>query len=346
MKLRPHRARKLLCLTVVSLFVTGLPIAANAVAQSDPPKSIPSWTTLKAAVSASSLVTRAPASSTILPSPLWPGLWWKSINPAESSAAHSGCDLKDSTITVPSSPKTKCAYGDLNASRTLLLTGDSNAAMWIPAFDTWGFQSHWKVITLTHASCPPWRRPWLPGSLHLWGGVTVAGCETWRQAVLKSAKTFHPSIVVPVGITTSGGTSAKSVTQAQLTVALKNALTEIKRAGLKPVTLDPIPSFRQASNALACLSLHSNSLTSCEVSTSSLGLSKLNTAYAAATRATSVPLTATRSLFCGPSKCPLLVKLGITNYLVYQNGDHMTHQYSQILGTALGTALAPYLPKN
>jgi hypothetical protein len=38
--------------------------------------------------------------------------------------------------------------------------------------------------------------------------------------------------------------------------------------------------------------------------------------------------------------------LGTTNYLVYQDGYHMTHQYSQILGTALGTALAPYLPKN
>ena len=345
MKLGRQRARRLVRLTVVSLFVASLPIAANAVAPSDPPKSIPSWTTLKAAVSASSQITRAPAASTISPPPKSSELWWRSINPAITSAARFGCNLQDSTITVPSSPETKCAYGDLNASRTLLLTGDSNATMWIPAFDTWGFQSHWKVLTLTHAGCPPWKRPWLPGSKRLPGGVTVAGCETWRQAVLKSAKSFNPLIVVPVGLSVAT-TSPNSVTQTQLTVALKNALTEIKRAGLKPVTLDPMPSFPLASGPLDCLFTRSNSLTSCEVSTSSLGLSKLNTAYAAATRATSVPLTATRSMFCGPSKCPLLVKLGTTNYLVYQDGYHMTHQYSQILGTALGTALAPYLPKN
>lgn len=345
MKLKSQPASRWVRLIAASLLVASVPTIANAVAQSEPPKSIPSWTTLTAAVSASSQITRAPATSTITPPPTSPGLWWRSINPADTSAARLGCNLQDATITVPSSPEIKCAYGDLNATRTLLLLGDSNATMWIPAFDTWGFQSHWKIITLTHAGCPPWLRPWFPGSKRLPGGVTVAGCETWRQAALKSAKSFKPLIVVPVGLAVATS-SPNSVTQSQLTFALKNSLMEIKRAGLKPVTLDPIPSFALASGPLDCLLSRRTSLTSCEVSTSSVGLSKLNTAYTTAARSTSVPLVPTRPLFCGPSKCPIIVQLGTTNYLVYQDGYHMSHQYSQILGAALGTALAPYLPKN
>src|SRR5207302_10722695 len=61
-----------------------------------------------------------------------------------------GCDANWEVVEVPA-----CAFGDLAGSRTVVVLGDSNAFMWLPAFDQIGKRLHWKVIVLAKNSCPP-----------------------------------------------------------------------------------------------------------------------------------------------------------------------------------------------
>ena len=319
------------------------PTAAIAFSQSPVPSSIPSFATVRAAVTSSALVKTTPATSTILPPLNNIGMWWKSINPHEVTVGHPACSLKDATITIPASPDVNCAYGDLTASRSILLTGDSNATMWIAAFDTWGYLHHWKIIALSHSACTPWARPWLSKTAVLWGGITVGNCEIFRQNVLTFVKSYRPSFVIPVGII-ADTESLKPAPPSQLQAALNSELTDLKRNGGTPLVLEPVPAFALAAKMLACVSMSSTNLSSCEVTTKAVGTSKLNIAYAAAAAATRTPLMATRPLFCGALVCPIFVKLGSTNYLVYEDGYHITHQYSQILGSALDALLSPYVP--
>lgn len=270
-------------------------------------------------------------------------MWWKSFNPNEVTVGHPGCSLTDATTSIPASPEINCTYGDLTASRSILLTGDSNATMWTAAFDTWGYLNHWKVIVLSHAACAPWSRPWLPNNTVLWGGVTVGNCELFRQNVLTFVKRYRPNFVVPIGVVIDTE-SIKSATPTQLQTSLNSEVTDLKRNGATPLLLDPVPSFSLASKMLACVSMSSTNLASCEVTTKSVGSSKINVAYAAAAATTRTPLLQTRPLFCGALVCPIFVKLGMTNYLVYEDGSHISHQYSQILGGALAALMSPYVP--
>lgn len=48
----------------------------------------------------------------------------------------------------------RCVYGDPTGTHTLVLYGDSHAAMWFRALDSIAVQSRWRLVFLAKASCP------------------------------------------------------------------------------------------------------------------------------------------------------------------------------------------------
>ncbi len=62
-----------------------------------------------------------------------------------------------------------------------MVTGDSQAWMWTPAFDKWGSASGWKVIVLTKGSCQPWPDP----QQEFVDGSTFPACATFQSKVTK-----------------------------------------------------------------------------------------------------------------------------------------------------------------
>jgi len=215
--------------------------------------------------------------------------------------------------------------------------------MWFPAFDAWGYTYGWKVVVLAHSSCSPWARPWLSASTVLWGGVTVGSCETWRKNAISAITALHPSVVIPVG-TVADTDASKSASPSQLATAISGLVTSLKASRLTPLLLRPIPNFLLASSPTTCFSAHANNLTSCEVTNSQAATTKIVQGYITAAASSHTTLIPTQSLFCGPKYCPIFVKVGTTTYIVYEDGYHMSHQYSQILGAALGPLLNAVLP--
>ena len=80
----------------------------------------------------------------------WPDQPKRIANPAYGK----DCDVtrKDTTSSV-------CVHGDPHGSRTLVIYGDSHAAMWIPALDVIGKEVGWQVIQLNEARLPGARFP-------------------------------------------------------------------------------------------------------------------------------------------------------------------------------------------
>jgi hypothetical protein len=234
--------------------------------------------------------------------------------------AHTDCQqTTPAVLPVPSA--STCVYGDPTATRTLVLFGDSNAYMWLPAIDRFGANDQWRVVAYTHPLCQPEATPWLKGSEVLWA-----------------------SVVIPVGVGQEGRVSTS--TQRTITSSLEALVTELEAMGSKTVLLQPIPRFDPQFgfptdyDPNECATIHPSSLAGCEVTPAqSASLSEAR-AVASTGTADHVPVIATVGLFCTATRCPLFVSTSSGTLLLYLNSSHATRAFTAYVSTALAGGLA------
>jgi peptidoglycan/LPS O-acetylase OafA/YrhL len=113
----------------------------------------------------------------------WPEQPARIKNPAYSKE----CDVarRDTTSSL-------CVHGDPNATRTVVVYGDSHAAMWIPPLDVIGKQEHWRVIQLTKPACPVADFPVYSGALRR----EYTECAKYRAFALAQLEQIQPDIVL------------------------------------------------------------------------------------------------------------------------------------------------------
>ena len=260
------------------------------------------------------------------------GLFWTSVNPDLRNASKPGCVINDAAVAIPADIGTSCAYGDPTSSTVIALVGDSNANAWIPGFDTWGYVNKVKVVAVVHAACAPWERPWLPKDKPMWGDITERKCAVWRNSMFSKIQALAPRMIFPVGIV-APDKKLVMPTKSALVSSISSMVT--KFGASRVALLEPVPQFTLASSVLACISGHGTSLRQCELKRSAIAPNLMNDAVRTVATAKKVPFVSTLNLFCGTTTCPLFVNVSGQNYLVYEDGYHISHQYSQIVGAAL-----------
>ena len=287
------------------------------------------------AVQASSQEFRTPATSTPPLSDSFQS--FVSVNPATSpTMSRAGCSINDNTTAVASDFLTRCAWGDVTSTKTIFLFGDSNAAMWIPALDTWGYLNHVKVIALTHGGCSPWSRPWMPHTAVFTANFTEKMCEAWRTNALAKGLSANPNLVIPVGIDLL---SPYVAPRSDLLASINTLITTIGAS--RVAFIEPAPKFASLTIMASCVSTRPTSLNVCEVQTRYLAANSVTIVLQQIASQRKVPLISTKSFFCGPTYCPIFVKMNGTNWLVYGDGFHVSFLYSQQLGKSL--AIGQYL---
>ena len=83
-----------------------------------------------------------------------------------------------------------CSYGVAAARTTVVLFGDSHAAMWLPALERIAAERDWRIVPLVKFSCPP-------VSVTVWDNQLKREfheCDTWRSAALARIAELRPSI--------------------------------------------------------------------------------------------------------------------------------------------------------
>lgn len=322
--------------SLVSCFaITTLGLTSVAAAASVSPR--PSTATLPTAAQVTTAVQTGSnrdsiPSGSITPPLTATGLFWTSVNPGLSNASKPGCVINDAAVAIPANIETTCAYGDPTSTTVIALVGDSNANAWIPGFDTWGYVNKVKVVAVVHAACAPWERPWLPKDKPMWGDITERKCAVWRNSMFAKIQALAPKMIFPVGIVAPD----KKLVMPSKT-ALESAISSMvtKFGASRVALLEPVPQFTLASSVLSCISGHGTSLRQCELKRSAIGPNLMNVSVRSVATARKVPFVPTLNLFCGTTTCPLFVNLSGQNYLVYEDGYHISHQYSQIIGAAL-----------
>ncbi|MGH3968171.1 MAG: acyltransferase family protein, partial [Mycobacterium sp.] len=231
-----------------------------------------------------------------------------------------GCMLNYSEVGHP-----ECASGDTASTTTVALVGDSNAAMWNPAFQQVATQRRWRLETLTKAECPLLDLPITAELLHR----EYTECAQWRDQIITRLRVEHVRLVV-LGVSRlyrdPGFTSYDPAWIASLTRLVR----QLRDTGAKVLVLGPTPiSFVWVP---ICLSGHLDDVPACSpprsVAVNEAGI----TAESAATKAGRGQYADITSLFCTTKRCPAIVG----NTLVYLDMVHLTAEYARLLAPVLG----------
>jgi len=245
-----------------------------------------------------------------------------------------------------------CVYGDPTAKRTIFIFGDSNAEMWFPAFDAFGFKQHWKLIAVTQASCQPWDTPWVSPATVQVATITAERCSKWRTTVLKAMALVHPYVAIPIGV----GPFSHAVpypTSTALVMEIRRLVRALKLQGVEPLLMEPIPRYpapppassgsRRPPGPIECLVLHATNTRHCSIATVDVQRQMLHRAIARVATDEAVAEIQSAPLFCTKVSCPAYVASRGINHLVYRDSDHMTFTYSTYVSEALQPLLEPLL---
>ncbi|GAB4447833.1 MAG: acyltransferase family protein [Anaerolineae bacterium] len=86
----------------------------------------------------------------------------------------------------------KCTSGPVNASRVLVLFGDSHAAQWYPALEQMASEQGWQLISLTKSACSAIDGPKFNQRM----GRDYQECAIWRKAALLKIQELRPDLVI------------------------------------------------------------------------------------------------------------------------------------------------------
>lgn len=233
-----------------------------------------------------------------------------------------------------------CAAGDTAATTTVALVGDSNATMWVPAFDEFASQKGWRLETLSTQGCPPMDLP-ITGPVRR---LLYANCTQWRGEIIDHLTATHPRLVVlsvwrGYGGSGLGWEPGFTSYAPEWMESMTRLVRQLGSTGAEVLVLGPIPNPH--SMVSICLSDHLDDATACSVPRSKAVNEAGIAAESAATGAGGGRYVDLTGLFCTADRCPVIV--GDT--LVYSDQTHVTAAYSRLLAPVMGLladrALAP-----
>ncbi|ORV83867.1 acyltransferase [Mycobacterium interjectum] len=223
----------------------------------------------------------------------------------------------------------ECATGDTASTTTVALVGDSNAAMWQPAFEEIAEQRHWRLETLAKAACPMLDLP----TRNLTLDREYTECDQWRGEVTARLQAEHPRLVVLSVMRRYGfgrmQTGLTSYSPAWID-ALNRLVTKLRGTGAQVLVLGPIAD--PLSIVPDCLAAHLDDAMACSTPTSKAVNQPGIAAEAAATKAAGGQYSDLTELFCTPDRCPVIVG----NTMVYMDEAHLTREYSRLLAPVMG----------
>ncbi len=214
-----------------------------------------------------------------------------------------------------------CTFGDTSSNTTVVLFGDSHAAMWFPAVDQAAQQFGWKLITWTKATCPPFPLPIFSPVL----GRTFTECDEWRADVLDQIAAIRPALVI-LGVARHYTDIYNFTPYSPVWLSgLGQEVSAIRQLGAQVMVFGPIP--KPPFDVPGCLSAHLTDATACTVplavgiNASGMAAEKSVVTQNGGSYVDTVPW------FCTASTCAVMVD----NLVVYRDDNHLTQTYASFL---------------
>jgi peptidoglycan/LPS O-acetylase OafA/YrhL len=263
-------------------------------------------------------VVAAAADAQALPSNLTPSL-------ADAPTAKPAVFINGCVRSWLGTGQDECASGDLAATRTMALVGDSHAAMWQPGLEQVAAVQHWRLETMAKVLCPMFDLPTYSPYL----GRDYTECGQWRTQVLDRLLAERPQLIVVDLARRYTADYGFTVYGPEWLAGLTRAVESLRATGAVVLVLGPVPDPH--GNVPACLSDHLDSAPACAPERA-VGIDDAGVgAEAAAVAAGGGQYASLTDLFCTATRCPVVVG----NELVFRDDNHLTIDYAQFLAPVL-----------
>jgi hypothetical protein len=232
---------------------------------------------------------------------------------------------------------THCTFGDRKVHRTILLTGDAHADMWLPALSEIGTDLHWKIVFVGRPHCSPWADG---------APSNVGGCRAYEKSVVALDHSLKAAVVIPVGAKVSW---KHSISQSATTLEseMSTMVKALRGAGSKVVLFSMAPEYNKGFATFtprSCLTHKARYLRPCERAAyldMTDSVAAVSTVFAA--HELHAPLVDTSALFCSGTLCSLFVETKSGARLVYADAHQINRYYSVLVSLALEGMLKPKL---
>jgi hypothetical protein len=244
------------------------------------------------------------------------------------------------TKPLPRDAGTTCAFGDTAATRTIFMFGDSQASMWLPAFNIAGTILHWKIVFVAKDGCGPWISP-------VTSSEGSSACNQWVQGEIALVNQLKPQVVMPVGLTLATLSNNQYPTTNQFVSEVQQMVQGIEPSHAKILLLQEIPQFYSyftSATPESCLTVHSSSIQNCELTVKQVKKIETTVGLNVVAVIDHLETVPSRELFCGSVRCNIFVNSPHETHLIYQDWAHMNATYSTWIGRATAQLLAKYLP--
>ena len=223
-----------------------------------------------------------------------------------------------------------CVYGDPAGTHTMVLYGDSHAAMWFAAMKLRGEQSHWRLIILAKGDCPTvdlaFRNP--PGVGTSAGAF--AACAQWHTFAKARIQAIRPDVVI---ITQDPNLAPGDhlYPEAQWQRATAAVIKSLPVPASHVIVLGDIPQTR--TSGPACLARFPRNVQRCSGPNAPEIVSQNRAEAHAAAQ------TGARYIDVVPWFCSTICTGVVGHYQPYWDPYHITESYSMVLGQALAYSI-------
>ena len=214
-----------------------------------------------------------------------------------------------------------CEYGDVDAARTVVLTGGSHSAHWLPGLDLAAQQEGWRLVTLIKDGC---RVGYVAPPQEDAAGLTT--CSEWNVEAEQTLVDLDPDLVMMTA-TTSGRGEPEIVPDQYVPVWQELAERDIPVLALRDT---PRAEF----DRVDCLAEHGALSSACDVQEEST-LNPVDPTTQLSDVPDTVSFVDLNRYFCSDGACPAV----IGDAVVYSDRNHITATYSASLAQVLATEL-------
>jgi hypothetical protein len=227
-----------------------------------------------------------------------------------------------------------CFGGNLKASKTVVLVGDSNAGNWAPALAIGLAATKYRLAVFWYPGCGPSDMDYT--HQHRVGGTTPAHCNEWHQNLPGVIRSLHPVAVIAVAAAWRSDTGTAGAEWVAGMKKLYERATLGSPSTLR-ILLGTSPSFSE--HVPTCLMANTDPQACAVPDTPGSiygGYLAQDQLIATTANATLIPVD---PWLCYDGSCsPIIGK-----YLVYVDSDHMSTVYSQYASQVVTDAVVAVL---
>jgi len=227
-----------------------------------------------------------------------------------------------------------CVFGAAHATKTMVLYGDSHAAMWFGTLDDVATFFGWRLIVLAKGDCPSVDLPFANPAGNGPPGGTFAACARWHSYALQRIAAARPDALI-VTQNPDLGPGGKKYSAAEWKAAMVRTIHELPVPVAHVLVLGNIPET--VHSGPECLAANPDAVQRCSAPNQPYAVAHA-TAERRAAAATGAGYIDPDPWFCSTTCTDV-----IGRYQPYWDGYHVTASYAHVLGPALATAIVTQL---